>query len=113
MPARKGDTWNESETYRDAWTLRKVRRVTSAGLTNTTPTYHTNICFSEDGEFFIFASEREGTSAVFRADTPTDDITQLIDLVGGSIRTHTRLATRLAGGLSTMSGIVGDRMYAW
>jgi hypothetical protein len=37
----------------------------------------------------------------------------LIDLVGGSIRTHTRLATRLAGGLSTMSGIVGDRMYAW
>ena len=21
--ARKGETWNESETYRDAWTLRR------------------------------------------------------------------------------------------
>jgi hypothetical protein len=83
MPARKGETWNESETYKDAWTLREVRRVTSMGLANTTPTYHTNICFSEDGEFFIFSSDRDGVSAIFRAHTSTGDITQLIDPIDG------------------------------
>ncbi len=83
MPAKKGETWNESEVYKDAWTLREVRRITSQGLYNQTPTYHTNITFSEDGEFLIFASARAGTSAVFRAHVPTGDITQLIDPVPG------------------------------
>jgi hypothetical protein len=81
--ARKGDTWNESEVYRDSWTLREVRRVTTRGLYNQTPTYHTNIGFTADGEFLIFASAREGHSAVFRCHVPTGDITQLTDLVDG------------------------------
>ncbi len=82
--ARKGDTWNESEVYRDALTLREVRRVTTAGLYNQTPTYHTNIGFSADGEWLVFASSRDGKSAVFRCHVPTGDITQLIDpVVGG------------------------------
>lgn len=84
MPAKKGDTWNESETYKDAWTLREVRRITSRGLYNQTPTYHTNIGFSEDGEFLIFASARAGTSAVFSCHVSTGDITQLIDPVDGT-----------------------------
>lgn len=81
--AFKGETWNESETYRDAWTLRQVRRITTSGLYNETPTYHTNICFTQDGEFLIFGSAREGKSAIFRAHVPTGDITQLIDPVDG------------------------------
>ena len=81
--ARKGDTWNESEIYRDALTLREVRRVTTAGLYNQTPTYHTNVAFSADGEWLVFASSRDGRSAVFRCHVPTGEITQLIDpLVG-------------------------------
>ena len=38
---RKGDTWNESNTYRDPVSLRKVRKVTSAGSYNYHPAYHT------------------------------------------------------------------------
>ena len=83
MSARKGDTWNESEVYKDSWTLREVRRITTGGLYNQTPTYHTNITFSEDGEFLVFASARQGKSAVYRAHVPTGDITQLIDPVDG------------------------------
>lgn len=81
--SHKGETWNESETYRDAWTLREVRRITQSGLYNQTPTYHTNVCFTADGEHLIFGSAREGKSAIFRAHVPTGDITQLIDAVDG------------------------------
>ena len=64
--ARKGETWNESQVYRDSWTLRQVRQVTTRGLYNQTPTYETPNGFTTDGEFLIFASGREGYSAVFR-----------------------------------------------
>ena len=79
----KGDCWNESETYKDSMTLRTVRRYTSTGLFNTTPTYHTNTAFTEDGEFFVFARGHEGRSAVFKACLTTGEITQLIDPVEG------------------------------
>lgn len=89
--SRKGETWNESEVYRDAWTLRQVRRITTKGLYNQTPTYHTNIGFTADGEFLIFASCRDDQSAVFRCHVPTGDITQISDpappmnITGGSL----------------------------
>jgi len=56
--ARKGETWNESETYRDAITLREVRRVTTQGMYNQTPTYHTNIGPAPDGSVPPEATER-------------------------------------------------------
>jgi hypothetical protein len=79
MPGRKGETWNESEVYKDAWTLREVRRITTMGEINTTPTYHTNTCFSADGEQFIFWTKREDRGAVCRVDCRTGDITQLTE----------------------------------
>lgn len=81
--AHKGETWNESETYRDARTLRQVRRVTTRGLYNITPTYHTNSAFTADGEYLIFRSARQGKSAVFSCHAPSGDITQLIESVDG------------------------------
>ena len=83
MNSKKGDTWNESEVYKDPWTLREVRKITSNGLYNQTPTYHTNITFTSDGEYLIFASARYGKSAVFKAHVKSGDITQLIDSVDG------------------------------
>ncbi len=83
MNTKKGESWNESEVYKDPWTLREVRKITSRGLYNQTPTYHTNIAFTEDGEFLIFASARHGKSAVFKCHVPTGDLTQLIDPVDG------------------------------
>lgn len=83
MQTRKGDTWNESELFRDTWTLRRIRRITSAGSYNQTPTYHTGTAWTSQGEFLIFASGRQGKSAVFCCETATGDITQLTDWVDG------------------------------
>lgn len=82
--AHKGECWNESETYRDPWTLRPVRRITSTGLYNQTHTYHTNTGFTDDGEYLIFGSARAGGSALFKAHVSTGEITQLIDPVEGT-----------------------------
>lgn len=78
---KKGDSWNESETYRDSLTLRKVRRITSRGLFNETPNYHTNIGFSADGEHLIFTSGREGYTGLFRVHVPSGDLTLLTEPV--------------------------------
>jgi hypothetical protein len=79
MPARKGETWNESVTYKDAWTLRECRRITPMGEINQTPNYHTNIGFTEDSEFLVFWTLREGKGAVCKVHVPTGDITQLTE----------------------------------
>jgi hypothetical protein len=81
--AGKGESWNESEVYLDPVSLREVRRITSMGHYNTTPTYHTNTGFTADGEYLIFASARHARSAIFRCEVSTGDITQLIDWVDG------------------------------
>ena len=79
--AGKGESWNESEVYLDPVTLREVRRITSVGHYNTTPTYHTNTGFTADGKYLIFVSARHARSALFRCHVATGEITQLIDWV--------------------------------
>ena len=98
----KGKTWNESSTYKDPWTLRNVRRVTERGLYNQTPTYHTNTAFTDDGEFMILATAREGGSALVSCHMPTGDLTQLTDLVPG---VGTRDELHKSGGTSTGNGM--------
>ena len=41
-----GQTWNESAAFTDPLTGRRVRRLTTRGVINQTPTYHTNSGFS-------------------------------------------------------------------
>ena len=77
---RKGDTWNESETYADAVTLRPVRRVTRNADYNMTPNYHTNTGFSADGEFLVFVSQWASGSAILRCHVPTGDLTQVSEV---------------------------------
>lgn len=81
MPAAKGESWNESEIYKDAWTLRECRRVTLQGQINQTPNYHTNIGFTADSEFLVFWTLREGYGAVCKVHVPSGDITQLTEPV--------------------------------
>jgi hypothetical protein len=81
MPARKGDTWNESSVYKDAWTLRECRRLTTLGEINQTPNYHTNIGFTADSETLVFWTKREDRGAVCKVQVATGDITQLTDPV--------------------------------
>jgi hypothetical protein len=79
---RKGDTWNESAVAPDPGTGRPVRRLTAAGY-NEKPTYHTNTAFTADGEFLVFASGRDGQSAVLKAHLASGELTQLTDPVQG------------------------------
>ncbi len=79
MINQKGQTWNEFEIYLDPVTLKRVRKVTRTGLYNQTPTYHTGTGWTADGEFMIFASARNGGSALFRCHVPTGDITQITE----------------------------------
>ena len=80
---KKGDTWNESQIHADPLTGRTVRRITTAGLWNEKPAYHTNTTFTADGEFFIFATGRDGRSALCRAHAATGEVTQLTEAVDG------------------------------
>lgn len=109
--ARKGETWNESEVHRDAMTLRRVRRVTTQGLYNQTPTYHTNIGFTADGEFLVFASGRGGQSAIMRCHVPSGDITQLIDPVIGT-GNYSSLHKRSGSGQGDGMGVTGHMCIA-
>ena len=77
----KGATWNESETYRDAVSLRRGRRLTTRGQINVTPSYHTDNCFTADGRGLVFLSQRDGLCAVCKADVATGDLTVLTEPV--------------------------------
>lgn len=79
----KGNVWNESRVYQDPVTLRTVRQITTAGIVNTIPSYHTNQSFSESGEEVIFITARQGKSILCKANLLTGDITALIDPVDG------------------------------
>jgi hypothetical protein len=111
MMAKKGETWNESEAYRDAMTLRVVRQVTTAGLYNQTPTYHTNVGFTADGQFLIFASARGGESAIMCCHVSSGDITQLIDPVVGT-GNYSSLHKRATSGLGDGMGVTGHMCIA-
>ncbi len=81
---QKGDCWNESEYYLDPITLRRVCRYTKTGLFNTTPTYHTNIAFTANSDYFVFVRGTEAArTAVFKACISSGEITQLIEPVDG------------------------------
>lgn len=79
----KGMVWNESKVYRDPVTLRNVRQITTKGIMNTIPSYHTNQSFSESGEEVFFITVREGKSLLCKANLLTGDITSLIHPVAG------------------------------
>ena len=81
--SRKGDTWNESTTFRDPYSLRRVRKVTSGGTYNYHPAYHTLTAWTADGQRCIFKSGRRNHSSIFACDVSTGDITQLVDWQAG------------------------------
>jgi hypothetical protein len=72
---KPNDTWNESAVSEDSVTGKLTRRLTCDGLYNETPTYHLNAAFSADGRHLIFATAREGGSALMRADVETGALT--------------------------------------
>jgi len=102
----KGDTWNESQMHKDPITGRSVRRITTDGLYNQKAPYHTRTTFTDDGEFLIFATYREGQSAVCRAHAATGDITVLIDPINDPPSSAEPSLKVAAGTLAPRSGWV-------
>lgn len=79
----KGTVWNESTIYHDPVTLRTIRQITTCGMVNTVPSYHTGQSFSQDGEEVIFITVRSGYSFLCKADLITGNITCLTEPVDG------------------------------
>jgi len=105
-----GDTWNESDLCDDALTGRPVRRLTSRGRINQTPTYHTNSGFSVDGRFLVFASVRERATWVLRAEVETGELKALWRAPGVGDRNYIHRGMGLTFDDVDGRGICGNRV---
>ena len=105
-----GDTWNESESHKDELTGRVVRRLTSAGRINQTPTYHTNSGFTADGSSLAFASVRNGATWMIRADVKSGDLTALWSSRGIGDRNYIHRGMGLRFDDVDARGVCGNRV---
>ena len=97
---KKGDTWNESKTHTDPVTGRTVRRMTTEGQLNTKGPYHTRTTFTDDSEFIIIGSYRDGCSMLLRAHVATGDLTVLTDpIASDDICLHPNTVAPVSGWL--------------
>lgn len=107
---RIGESWNESHAYEDELTGRTVRRLTTAGWINQTPTYHTNSGFSADGSALVFASVREGATWIVRADVETGELTALWKAPGTGDRNYIHRGMSLTSREVDGRGVCGNRV---
>ncbi len=105
-----GHTWNESEYYRDELTGRRVRRLTTQGRINQTPTYHTNSGFTADGSFLAFVSVRDGATWIIRADARTGELMALWKAPGVGDRNYIHRGMSLRFPDLDGRGICGNRV---
>ena len=96
-PNRIGDTWNESRRLRDELTGRWVTRLTTRGIINQTPTYHTNSGFTADGRYLVFASVRGGVTWIIRADVTTGQLEAIWRAPGVGDRNYVHRGMALDG----------------
>ncbi|HUW56421.1 MAG TPA: oligogalacturonate lyase family protein [Planctomycetota bacterium] len=102
--------WNESQPLDDPVTGRPVRRLTTTGRINQTPTYHTNSGFSADGRFLVFASVREGATWVLRAEVETGELKALWRAPGVGDRNYIHRGMGLTFPDVDGRGICGNRV---
>ena len=69
-----GDKWNESKCFSDPVTGRSIRQLSTEGLINQTPTYHTNSGFTADSRFLVFVSVRGKETWIIRAEVETGEL---------------------------------------
>jgi len=105
-----GHTWHEARDYADPFTGRTVRRLTSAGLINMTPTYHTNSGFTADGETLVLISVREGATLVLKAHVASGELTALWRAPGVGDRSYIHRSMERPGQGWDGRGICGNRL---
>ena len=104
------EIWNESESCKDVLTGRHVRRLTSSGRINQTPTYHTNSGFTADGRHTVFASVREQETWIVAAETETGDLKLLWKTEGLGDRNYIHRCMSLTFDDVDGRGICGNRV---
>lgn len=104
------EIWNESESCKDVLTGRHVRRLTSSGRINQTPTYHTNSGFTADGRHTVFASVREQETWIVAAETETGDLKLLWKTEGLGDRNYIHRCMSLKFDDIDGRGICGNRI---
>jgi len=105
-----GDTWNESESFSDPITGRAVRRLTTTGRINQTPTYHTNSGFTADSRYLCFVSVRKGATWVIRAEVATGDLRAVWRAPGIGDRNYIHRCMGLTFDDVDGRGICGNRL---
>jgi len=110
MPIEIGRVWNESEAHSDPLTGRTVRRLTTRGRINQTPTYHTGSGFTADGRHLAFASVREGATWVIRAEAETGELAALWRAPGVGDRNYIHRGMGLEFDDVDGRGICGNRV---
>ena len=105
-----GDTWNESRADDDPLTGRRVRRLTTRGRINQTPTYHTNSGFTADGRYLVCVSVREGATWVIRAEAAGGELMALWRAPGIGDRNYIHRGMGLTGPEVDGRGICGNRV---
>lgn len=104
-----GATWNESEAFADPLTGRAVRRLSTQGRINQTPTYHTNSGFTADGRFLVFVTVRDATWVV-RAEVATGELKALWRAPGVGDRNYIHRGMGLTFPDVDGRGICGNRV---
>ena len=95
-------------TYADPVSGRPIRRLTYHRGHSNHP-YFTDPCWFNGGRSFVFVSDREGRSNLFRYDLDDGKITQLTDLSGDNIENERVFDHRPQGAYSDANG----RDYYW
>ncbi len=105
-----GDTWNEAVEYSDPLTGRLVRRLTTTGAINMTPTYHTNSGFTADGASLVLVSVREQATWVLAAEVASGDLRALWRSPGVGDRSYQHRCMERSGPGWEGGGICGNRL---
>jgi len=105
-----GQLWNESSTLRDPGSGRQVRRLSSRGRINQTPTYHTNSGFTAAGETLVFVSVREGATWLISAEVASGNLRALWRAPGVGDRNYIHRGMGLEFADVDGRGVCGNRV---
>ena len=105
-----GQTWNESKAFEDPATGRSIRRLSTQGRINQTPTYHTGSGFTADGRYLVFVSVRDGATWVIRAEAATGALKALWQAPGVGDRNYIHRGMGLQFDDVDGRGICGNRV---
>ena len=105
-----GEIRNEAATYADTLTGRPVWRLTSAGVINMTPTYHTNSGFMADGCYLVLVSIREGVTWLLRAEKATGERLVLWRAPGLGDRSYLHRGMEFPWAEADGRGLCGNRV---